>query len=63
MRFAHWFFVFAICLTPMLGCGDSGSGAGSAVANKSEIEQFLAENPDLDNDEINEGTVDEVGKE
>ena len=56
MRLTHLLVGLALCLTPMLGCGGGSSGPGTAVTNQSEIEKFLAENPDLNDDAANEGT-------
>ena len=54
MRLSTLLLVGAFCFIPMLGCGGGGGDAGAPVAEQSEIEKFLAENPELDSDEAND---------
>jgi hypothetical protein len=46
-------FTFALCFTFLLGCG-ANSGPAKPAASVSEIEQYAAEHPELNEEEAEE---------
>ena len=52
-------FAFALSLTLVAGCGRDSSGPGAPATDMDEIQQFLADNPDQNVDDLGEETEDD----
>jgi hypothetical protein len=44
-------FAFVFCLTALSGCTSDSGGPAKPAADMSEIDQFLADNPDQNSDD------------